>query len=82
MSERKINASNARTQCIEIAVEMLSKRDSITMTDVREFMDDLVSTKIVGGKDEDGNDKFIPISKMYAEIHCQNIALFSHHVCH
>lgn len=65
MSERKINASNARTQCIEIAVEMLSKRDSITMTDVREFMDDLVSTKIVGGKDEDGNDKFIPISKIY-----------------
>ena len=47
---RVITLNNARTQSIETAVEELSKKDSITMTEVREFMDDLVSQKIPTGE--------------------------------
>lgn len=71
---KAITINNARTQSIETAVEELSKRDSITMTEVREFMDDLVSQKIPTGEkkkftdpngDEQEYDVKIPISKIY-----------------
>jgi len=71
---RRITVNNARTQSIETAVEELSKRDSITMTEVREFMDDLVSQKIPTGEkakytdpngEEHEYDVKIPISKIY-----------------
>ncbi len=69
-----ITPNNARTQSIEAAVSELSKRESITMTDVREFMDTLVSTKISTGKkakytDPNGEEceyeVKAPISKYY-----------------
>lgn len=69
-----ITPNNARTQSIETAVSELSKRESITMTDVREFMDNLVSTKIPTGKkakytDPNGEEceyeVKAPISKYY-----------------
>lgn len=71
---RNITVNNARTQSIETAVELLSLRDSVTMTDVREFMDDLVSQKIPTGEkakytdpngEEHEYDVKIPISKIY-----------------
>ena len=71
---KTITVNNARTQSIETAVEELSKRDSITMTEVREFMDDLVSQKIPTGEkakytdpngEEHEYDVKIPISKIY-----------------
>lgn len=46
----EITVNTARTQSIEHAVSELSKRESVTMTDVREFMDVLVSKKILTGK--------------------------------
>lgn len=46
----EITVNTARTQSIEHAVSELSKRESVTMTDVREFMDVLVSKKILTGE--------------------------------
>lgn len=71
---KDITIYNARTQSIELAVSELSKRESITMTDVREYMDTLVSNKIKTGKkatyvDPNGEEHEYevkaPISKYY-----------------
>ena len=46
----KIIPSNARTQTIEYAVNELSKRENLTMNDVREYLDIFTQTKIDTGK--------------------------------
>lgn len=70
-----INTNNARTQTIEAAVEELSKRDSITMTDVREFLDIFTLRKVPNGKkakytDPNGEEHEyevkVPINQVYS----------------